>query len=460
MACTRTALLHGLRRAVKPPRLARTACTANLLLTSPRRLGRQSLQPLLGSPQSLSLATRRSYTYAAHPTQRNAAGALLSRVAGPTTPPLFEASLGDFWSGLVSQYSDNAAIVSAHEPPDAHADLTKEKQQGDEACLRWSFGEMDEHVQTLTRGMKRLGIRKGERVAVLAMNNSAMAALQLATALVGAPLVTLNPSYAPRELARALKHVGAKALFIVPSLRTTDYTAHLQSILPSLSQQAANQKGKEINDETLPLLKNIVLIDNITGRPNGWESESALARAGVSFGQARSQLNGWAWDYREVLQMGKQGKEEMDIVRAHDVVNLQLTSGTTGVSSRVNGHVCHLAYISHSLGTKSSCSELSQSHQQCPIHWYNIEPQARRSLGQRTSSLSLLVSQLRFISFPPSKLTIYSQRTNTRKSSRLVTRSWRPLLRRRLQRRPYAPLCLARKRQCTQRRTGTLCSAT
>ena len=54
-----------------------------------------------------------------------------------------------------------------------------------------------------------------------------MAALQLSTAYLGAPLVTLNPSYSPRELARALKHVGASTLLIVPSLRGSDYTAHL-----------------------------------------------------------------------------------------------------------------------------------------------------------------------------------------------------------------------------------------
>jgi len=162
-----------------------------------------------------------------------------------------------------------------------------------------------------------------------------MAALQLSTAYLGAPLVTLNPSYSPRELARALKHVGAGTLLIVPSLRGSDYTAHLRAILPSLATPPQSE-GQELQDEALPLLKRIILVDNISGRPAGWEATSLLAREAKGFDEAKSRLNGWASDYKEVLRRGEEEGEtlaglQMDM---DEVVNLQLTSGTTGVSHR------------------------------------------------------------------------------------------------------------------------------
>lgn len=160
-----------------------------------------------------------------------------------------------------------------------------------------------------------------------------MAALQLSTAYLGAPLVTLNPSYSPRELARALKHVGASTLLIVPSLRGSDYTAHLRAILPSLATPPQSE-GQELQDEALPLLKRIVLVDNISGRPAGWEATSLLAHEAKGFEEAKGRLNGWAHDYKQVLKRGEEEGESLPGLQMDmdEVVNLQLTSGTTGVS--------------------------------------------------------------------------------------------------------------------------------
>ncbi|CEH18723.1 Long chain fatty acid acyl-CoA ligase [Ceraceosorus bombacis] len=160
-----------------------------------------------------------------------------------------------------------------------------------------------------------------------------MAALQLATAYVHAPLVTLNPSYSPLQLRKALNHVKAKALFIIPCLRDSDYTKHLRSILPTLREEA---KGAPIlRDDQVPTLQHVVLFDNITARPDGWPNLSAYCAAGGDFAGALDQLHGWAIDYRDVLDQGSQIALQEIEGSSDAAINLQLTSGTTGAPKAV-----------------------------------------------------------------------------------------------------------------------------
>lgn len=103
--------------------------------------------------------------YKQHPTAKSKDGQLLSRVSGPTDKPLCELSLGQFWEETVSKYADRPALISKHEPASQHG----RGSSSSDDCIRWSYGEMNEHVRSLVAGMHELGIRKGDRVAVLMM---------------------------------------------------------------------------------------------------------------------------------------------------------------------------------------------------------------------------------------------------------------------------------------------------
>lgn len=94
-------------------------------------------------------------------------GTLISRVSGPTDKPLNESSLPDFWSQIASQYAERQALVSRHEPASQHGSGPKQTLGDD--CVRWTFGEMHEHISKLVSGLLDLGVRKGDRVAVLMM---------------------------------------------------------------------------------------------------------------------------------------------------------------------------------------------------------------------------------------------------------------------------------------------------
>ncbi|GAB3770109.1 acyl-CoA synthetase [Ramlibacter monticola] len=77
---------------------------------------------------------------------------------------------------------------------------------------RWTFREFDEMADWLAAGLARMGVAKGDRVAVLARNSHAFAALRFALARLGAVLVPINFMLKAEEAAYILRHAGAGVL--------------------------------------------------------------------------------------------------------------------------------------------------------------------------------------------------------------------------------------------------------
>ncbi len=82
------------------------------------------------------------------------------------------------------------------------------------ACgeLRWTYAEFDALVSRLGAGLAAQGVAKGTRVAVLARNSHAFAALRFALARIGAVLVPINFMLKADEAAYILRHAGASML--------------------------------------------------------------------------------------------------------------------------------------------------------------------------------------------------------------------------------------------------------
>src|ERR671931_2734533 len=76
----------------------------------------------------------------------------------------------------------------------------------------WTFAEFDALCNSLVSGLSELGIRKGERVAILARNSHAFGALRFALARLGAVLVPVNFMLNAEEVAYILRHSGARVL--------------------------------------------------------------------------------------------------------------------------------------------------------------------------------------------------------------------------------------------------------
>jgi len=66
--------------------------------------------------------------------------------------------------------------------------------------LRLTYKELDKETDKLAKGLIKLGVKKGDHIAVWAHNIPEWVLLLYATAKIGAVLVTVNTLYRSREL--------------------------------------------------------------------------------------------------------------------------------------------------------------------------------------------------------------------------------------------------------------------
>ncbi|MBP1751202.1 MAG: acyl-CoA synthetase, AMP-forming [Geobacteraceae bacterium] len=174
-----------------------------------------------------------------------------------------------------------------------------------ERGLRYTYREFNQVCRQVAKGLLKLGIRKGDNVAIWAYNVPEWVILQFATAKIGAILVTVNTAYKSAELEYILNQSDSTTLFMVKSFKDSDYVSILTGVVPGL---ATAQPGA-LNTPKLPFLKNVVFIGE--GTPAG------------------------TLNFARIMEMGNEVAEEelaaaestLDI---HDTVNMQYTSGTTG----------------------------------------------------------------------------------------------------------------------------------
>jgi fatty-acyl-CoA synthase len=196
-------------------------------------------------------------------------------------------TVGGLLDHISARYPDNDALVYV------------------ERGLRYSYREFNETCRKVAKGLLRLGLKKGDNVAIWAYNVPEWVILQFATAKIGAVLVTVNTSYKSAELEYILKQSDACTLFLVKSFKDTDYVQTLYDVAPELK---GSEPGRLASGK-LPCLKNVVYIGD--GTPDGMFNFSRVTELGADVTDA-----------------------ELDAVEAtlqcHDVINMQYTSGTTG----------------------------------------------------------------------------------------------------------------------------------
>ena len=145
---------------------------------------------------------------------------------------------------------------------------------------RLSFSDLDAAVERTARGLTGLGLVAADRVGVWSTNCVEWVMLHLACARIGAVLVNINPAYRAYELRYVLRKSRMRALFLWEKDQRSDYRALLE---------------EATNGQTLPL-------------------EHAVF------------IGAQSWS-----EMFENGRDIPNVsVTAHDVTNIQYTSGTTG----------------------------------------------------------------------------------------------------------------------------------
>jgi fatty-acyl-CoA synthase len=128
----------------------------------------------------------------------------ISYSAGPCSVPLLEQTIGERFRETAERFGDREALVVSH--------------QG----YRATYAQLWEQVDVAARALAARGIQPGDRVGIWARNRSEWVVTQLATARIGAILVTLNPAYEAPEAAFALAKAGVSLLVAAPDMPRAD----------------------------------------------------------------------------------------------------------------------------------------------------------------------------------------------------------------------------------------------
>ncbi|MFF1692708.1 AMP-binding protein [Streptomyces sp. NPDC058257] len=100
------------------------------------------------------------------------------------------------------------------------------------AGKRWTYNEFGAAVERLARGFMGVGVGKGDRVGIWAVNCAEWVLVQYATARIGAIMVNINPAYRAHELEYVLKQAGVTVLVATLSHKSSDYRALVDQVRP------------------------------------------------------------------------------------------------------------------------------------------------------------------------------------------------------------------------------------
>lgn len=200
---------------------------------------------------------------------------------------LIEDSLGKFFEKQVAVDPDHEFIIY----PDRN--------------LRFTYGQFNERVNNLAKGLLAIGIKKGDHVGIWAKNVPDWLTFMFATAKIGAVLVTVNTAYKSHEVEYVLKQSDMRALALIDSFRDVDYLEIMNELVPELKK---SERGR-LKSKKFPCLKSIIYVGQEKHR--GMYSTNELLLLGSHYPDDEL-------------------KEVMESVTSDDVVNMQYTSGTTG----------------------------------------------------------------------------------------------------------------------------------
>ncbi|WP_339264477.1 AMP-binding protein [Geobacillus sp. FSL K6-3411] len=235
-------------------------------------------------------------------------------------------TVGKLLEERARQYPDREAVVYA------------------DRNLRLTYRQFNDYCRLVARGLMRLGIEKGEHVAIWATNVPEWIACQFATGKMGAVLVTVNTNYQAAELEYLLKQSDSTTLFLIEQYRDSSYIDILYSIVPELRTA---EPGK-LQSKRLPKLKNVVLLGD-KRYPGMFTWNDILAMA------------------HEVTE--EELGERLESLDPHDAINMQYTSGTTGFPKGVMLSHYNIVNNAHQV---AQCMKLGEGDRLCiPVPFFH-----------------------------------------------------------------------------------------
>src|SRR5579885_2896607 len=121
---------------------------------------------------------------------------------------------------------------------------------------RFTYREFQSRVARLAAALVRLGVKPGDRVAVLAYNGAMALEAHFGPMLIGAVLVMLNTRLQSQELDWILQHCGAKVLLIDPALRPLVESVPMEHLIDNYEELLESAAGAATPERSADLDEN------------------------------------------------------------------------------------------------------------------------------------------------------------------------------------------------------------
>ncbi len=250
----------------------------------------------------------------------------LSYASGPSAKPLIGRTIGADLEATAERLPDHEAIVVPFQD------------------VRLTYGEFDERVDEVARGLLALGLDQGDRVGIWSPNCLEWALVQYATAKIGVILVNLNPAYRTHEVGFALRQSGCRAVVAATEFKTSDYVAMLD----------------EVRRE-LPLLERAIFIGT-----SSWDD--VLERAATVTMDAR--------------------RERSANLSFDEPINIQYTSGTTGFPKGAT--LSHHNILNNGYFVAEGCGYTEADRVCIPVPLYHCFGMVMGNLGCTTHGATIV----------------------------------------------------------------------